>query len=159
MYNNPYIPAYSPQQSIDRINNQIAELERIRTQMQQPVSQPTNLTQNFQLAPTNREGMRYANSLEEVEKEQVISDTPFFSKDMSVLWLKNSHGGVKTYELREIVAKDEKDVQIAFLKAKIEDLEESIKKYDKHDANDDESAEDEESKSVPTVPRTTKKSK
>ena len=159
MYNNQFIPAYSPQQSIDRINNQIAELERIRTQMQQPVSQPTNLTQNFQLAPTNREGIRYANSLEEVEKEQVLNDTPYFSKDMSILWLKNSHGGVKTYELKEIVAKDEKDVQIAFLKAKIENLEEVIKKYDEHDANDDEPAKDEESKSVPTVSRTTKKSK
>ena len=78
---------------------------------------------------------------------------------MSILWLKNSHGGVKTYELKEIVAKDEKDVQIAFLKAKIENLEEVIKKYDEHDANDDEPAKDEESKSVPTVSRTTKKSK
>ncbi len=159
MYNNPYVPAYTPQQSIDRINNQIAELERIRTQMQQPVTQPTNLTQNFQLAPTNREGIRYANSLEEVQKEQVLNDTPYFSKDMTILWLKNSHGGVKTYELREIVAKDEKDVQIAFLKAKIEDLEESMKKYEQYDANDAESAEDEKPKSVPTVPKSTKKSK
>lgn len=159
MYNNPYVNPYNQQQSIERINNQIAELERIRTQMQQPITQPTNLTQNFQLAPTNREGLRYASSLEEVQKEQVVNDTPFFSKDMSIVWLKNSHGGVKTYELREIVAKDEKDVQIAFLRAKIEDLEESMKKYEQHDANDDEPAEDEKPSSVPTVPRTTKKSK
>lgn len=159
MYNNPYINAYSPQQSIDRINNQIAELEKMRSQMQQPMTQPTNLTQNFQLAPTNREAMRYANSMEEVQREMVAGDTPYFSKDMSIVWIKKTNGEIKTYELKEIVAKDEKDVQIAFLRAKIEELEEGMKKYDQHDANDDESAEDEKPRSVQTVSKSPKKSK
>lgn len=70
---------YNPQMSIDRIDKQIADLERIKSQLQQPT--PTNLTQNFQIAPTNRDYMRYANSIDEVQKEVVYGMTPFFSKD------------------------------------------------------------------------------
>ena len=79
---------------------------------QQPIPQATNLTQNFQLAPTNREVIKYASSMEEVQKDMVIGDTPYFSKDMSVVWVKNTKGEIKTYELNEIVPKDEKDLQI-----------------------------------------------
>lgn len=114
---------YNPQASLDRINNQIAELERLKQQIpQQQMQQPTNLTQNFQLAPNNHTSMRFANSIEEVEKELVITDTPFFSKDMGVLWVKNASGGVKSYELREIIKKDEKDLKIELLEAQIEEL-------------------------------------
>ena len=120
MFNNPY---YNSQASVDRINNQIAELEKMRNQLQQV--QPTNLTQNFQIAPNNA-SIRYADSLEKVEKEFVIADTPFFSKDWSVLWLKNASGEIKTYELREIVKKDEKDLQIEFLQAQIEELKKGM---------------------------------
>ncbi len=119
MYNNSY---FNPQLSIDRINNQIAELEKIRGQLQQPQPQPTNLTQNFQITPTNsHEVMRYANSLDEVKKYMIITDTPFFSRDMSILWLKNAKGDVKTYELKEIIEKDEK-----YLKKIIEQNEKII---------------------------------
>ena len=87
MYGNPYITAYSPQMSIDRLNEQINNLERMKSQMQQQPQQPqaTNLTQNFQLAPTSRDVIRYASSLEEVQRDMVIGDTPYFSKDMSVV--------------------------------------------------------------------------
>ena len=40
---------------------------------QQPM-QPTNLTQNFQLAPTNREVIRYANSIEDVQKDNIVGE-------------------------------------------------------------------------------------
>lgn len=125
MFNNPYnlSNGYNAQDNIERINNQIAQLENMRKQLQQPPvqNQPTNLTQNFQLAP-NREAIRYANSIDEVEKDMVISDTPFFSRDMSVVWIKNSKGGIKTYELEEIIPKDTKDLQIELLQAQINEL-------------------------------------
>jgi len=121
MFNNPYMTAYSPQASIDKINEQINNLEKMRNQIQQPI-QPTNLTQNFQLAPTNRDMMRYASSIEEVQRDMVIGDTPFFSKDMSVVWIKNQKGNIKTYELNEIVPKDEKDLQIEYLQEQIKEL-------------------------------------
>lgn len=129
MYNTQY---YNNQANLDRVNNQIAELERIKMQMQQP--QPTNLTQNFQLAP-QRELIKYANSFEEVQKEMVIGDTPYFSKDMSILWVKNTKGEIKTYELTEIVPKDAKDMQIELLQNQINELRKEMRKYDEHITN------------------------
>lgn len=123
MYGNPYMNAYNPQMNIDKLNEQINNLERMKAQMQQPApTQPTNLTQNFQLAPTSRDVIRYATSIEEVQRDMVIGDTPYFSKDMSVVWIKNIKGEIKTYELSELVEKDEKDLQIEFLIAQVNEL-------------------------------------
>ena len=126
MFNNPYNNVYNPQPSIDRINAQMNELERIKQQLQQPIPQPANVTQNFQLAPTNRDVIKYANSIEEVQRDLVIGDTPYFSKDMSVVWIKNSKGDIKTYELSEIVPKDEKDLQIEYLQEQIEEMKKGM---------------------------------
>ena len=139
MYNNPYMPnAYNPQTTVDKINAQMNELEKMKQQLQQPVQQPTNLTQNFQIAPTNREVIRYANSIEEVQRDMVIGDTPYFSKDMSVVWIKNTKGDIKTYELNEIIPKDEKDLQIDLLMSQIEELKGMIKN-EQSNSNVDES--------------------
>ena len=153
MYNNPY---YNPQSSIDRINNQIAELEKMRSQMQQPM-QPTNLTQNFQLAPNNRDVIKYASSMEEVQKDMVFGDTPYFSKDMSVVWIKNTKGDIKTYELTEIIPKDDKDIKIEMLMTQIAELKEVIK--NEHSTNVDEPVENEKSTSISTISKSSKKSK
>ena len=119
---------YNQQASIDRINNQMAELEKMKQQLQQPQpQQPTNLTQNFQLAPQNRDVIKYASSIDEVNRDMVIGDTPYFSKDMSVVWIKNTKGEIKTYELNEIIPKDEKDLQIEYLQSQIEELKGMIK--------------------------------
>ena len=155
MFNN-----YNPQISIDRINSQIAELEKMRNQMQQPIQQPTNLTQNFQLAPTNRDVIKYASSIDEVQMEMVIGDTPFFSKNMSVVWVKNTKGDIKTYELNEIIPKDEKDLKIEYLQAQIEELKKGMVK-DECNTNIDgtitEPIEDEKSTSISTIPKPKKK--
>lgn len=136
MYNNPYISnMYNPQMTIDKLNEEINKLERMKTQMQQPVQQPTNLTQNFQLAPTNRDVIKYANSLEEVQRDMVIGDTPYFSKDLSVVWIKNTKGEIKTYELSEIIPKDEKDLQIELLQSQVNKLQKEVNKYEQFDTN------------------------
>ena len=102
MFNNPY--NYNQQVNLDRINNQIAELEKMKNQISSnPLPQPTNLTQNFQLAPSNNSPMRFANSIEDVKKEIVIANTPYFSNDLSVVWIKNIKGDIKAYEMKEIV--------------------------------------------------------
>ena len=124
MFGNPY-NAYNPQASLDRINSQIAELEKLKTQI--PMQQPTNLTQNFQIAPTNNV-IKHAESMEEVQKNMVIGDTPFFSNDMSIVWIKSTNGEIKSYELKEIIQKDEKDIQIEYLQAQIEELKKEVKK-------------------------------
>lgn len=128
MYGNPYINAYNPQPSLDRINDQINQLETMKKQLQQPIQPtPTNLTQNFQLAPTNREVIKYANSIDEVQRDMVIGDTPFFAKDMSIVWIKNAKGDIKTYELNEIIAKDEKDIMIESLQMQLDEMKGMIK--------------------------------
>ena len=134
MYNSPYINPYNTQANIDRLNEQINNLEKMKAQMQQP--QPTNLTQNFQLAPTSRDVIRYATSIEEVQRDMVIGDTPYFSKDMSVVWIKNIKGEIKTYELMEIIPKDSKDFEIEYLKSQIEELKGMIKN-DEYNSNVD----------------------
>ena len=134
MYNNPYAMTYNSQATIDRINAQMAELESMKQQLSQRQTQtqtPTNLTQNFQIAPTNREVIRYAGSIDEVQRDMVIGDTPYFSKDMSVVWIKNTKGDIKTYELDEIIPMDDKDLQIQYLQSEIEDLKGKIE----NDAN------------------------
>lgn len=157
MYNTPY-NIYNSQPTLDRINAQINELEKMKEQMQKPVQAPTNLTQNFQLVPTNRDVIKYAGSIEEVERDMVLGDTPYFSKDMSVVWVKNTKGTIKTYELNEIIPKDEKDVKIEFLMAQISELK---KEMSKHESNDDtnEPTKDEEPTIISTIPKSTKKSK
>lgn len=130
-YINPYQSAYNQQNMYDQIDSQIAQLNAMKEQMKnnanhQQQQQPA-INQTFQLAPNGHGGIRYVNSIEDVGKETVFVDTPFFSKDLSVVWIKNSSGDIKAYELNEIVKKDEKDLQIDLLTAKINELEGMIK--------------------------------
>lgn len=126
MYNSPYFNTYNPQANIDRINNQIAELEKLKSQIPQP-NNPPAINQTFQLAPNNQNGMRFANSIDEVQKSVITMDTPFFSNDMSVLWIKNAKGEIKTFEMKEIVPLDSKDIKIQYLEAQIEELKGMIR--------------------------------
>ena len=154
MYNSPYFNTYNPQASVDRINSQIAELEKLKSQIPQvsiPTQQPTNLTQNFQLASTNNNIMRYADNIDEVKKNIVISETPFFSKDMSVMWLKNTNGDIKSYTLAEIIEKDEKDIMIESLQLKLNEMEEKIRNAESDNNNVDEPVKDKKTSNVSNV--------
>ena len=138
-------PIYTPQGSIDRINSQIAELEKMKSQI--PTMQP--ITQNFQLAPNNNV-IKYADNIEEVEKSFVMGDTAFFSKDLSVVWIKNLKNEIRSFMLEEILQKDEKDLLIESLQMQIKELKEG-KGYAKSNViNDDEPVEDKKSTNVST---------
>lgn len=151
------------QDNINMINEQINRLEQMRNQIvQQPSQQQQqqpSINQTFQLAPTTQSTLRYVNTMEDVAKEMVFGDTPFFSKDMSVMWLKNAKNEIKTYELNEIVPKDEKDLMIENLKMQVDEMNKVIKEMKDNakpiTANDDEPVKSEESPSVP-VSRTSK---
>lgn len=133
MYSNSYMNPYNSynQQSLsERIDNQISQLQQMKEQMK---NQQPAINQTFQLAPTHNT-MRYANTIDDVNKEVVYSDTPFFSKDMSVLWVKNTKNEIKTYELSEIIPKDSKDMQIEYLQEQIRELKGMIKN-DEHVTN------------------------
>lgn len=128
MYNNAYYNPYGQQSLSDRIDNQIAQLTQMKEQMK---NQQPAINQTFQLAPTGTNTLRYANTIDDVSKEIIYGDTPFFSKDMSVVWVKNTKGNIKTYELKEIIPMDSKDIQIQYLQTQIEELKGMMK----NDAN------------------------
>lgn len=145
MYTN-YNPYSSQQANIDRINAQINELEKMKSQYQQPIQQPA-INQTFQLA-SNNVHMRYANSMDEVNKEFVTNDTPFFSKDLSILWIKNVKGEIKTYELNEIIQKDDKDMMIENLQLQIAELRKDIRNAKSNNDNVDDTTKNEKSTNV-----------
>lgn len=97
-------------------------------QQMQPPQQQVPITQNFQLAPNqNMTGIKYVNDIEDVKKELVFADTLFVNKEYTKLWAKNASGEVKAYEIKEIIEKDEKDLKIDELMAKINQLESEMK--------------------------------
>lgn len=169
MNNNPYMRNYMPnyqpnayeQNLSEQIDGQINQLVGMKNQLknnQNTQQQPTAINQTFQLSP-NSNGIRYANSIEDVNKETVFFDTPYFSKDLSVLWIKNASGDIKAYELNEIVQKDEKDMQIELLQAQLDELKGMINNeqlYTNDIKSENETNTTDNDKSVRT---TTKKSK
>lgn len=160
MFNNPYLNNINSQTNLDRIDAQINELEKMKRQIQQPM-QPS-INQTFQLSSNTKEQLRYANSMEDVQREPITGEVPFFSKDMSILWLKNSQNEIKTYELNEIVPKDEKDIKIEYLMAQIEDLKKEMRINELNAGINDaitEPIEDEKSTNVSKLSKSTKKSK
>lgn len=114
--------------------------DRIDRQMQlanQNQPQTTPITQNFQLAPNQNNGIKYVSSIEDVRKELVFADTLFINKELSQLWLKNASGDIKTYQLIEIIEKDAKDAKIEELEAKLDELlkEKENEQYVNENAN------------------------
>ena len=69
MFNNPYIQrGFNQQNMYEQIDNQINQLQQMKDQMKNNQQQPA-INQTFQLAPTNNHTMRYANTIEDVNKE------------------------------------------------------------------------------------------
>ena len=159
MYNGMYAYAYNPQTAKDRIDNQIAQLQQMKEQLpQMPVQNQPAINQTFQLA--NNTGIRYVDTIEDVKKDIVFTDTPYFSKDLSVLWFKTSKGDIKSYELTEIVQKDEKDLLIESLQYQIDELKKGIDKNAKsNDSDANESTKGKESTSISNSKPSNAKSK
>lgn len=163
MFNNPYQRNYmqpSPmyeQNMYDQIDNQIKQLQQMKEQVKH--NQQPAINQTIQLSPTSNNTIKYVNDVNEVSKELIFGDTPFFSKDMSIVWIKNSKGDIKTYELTEIVAKDEKDIQIEMLKAQINEMKGMIQNARSNDESINEPVESEKSTNVSVFKSSTKKQK
>lgn len=158
MYNNPYMNSYNPQYTKEKIDGEIAKLQQLKEQLGQQYQQPTSINQTFQLAPTHN-GMRFVNSIDDVNKEIVYVDTPYFSNDLSVLWVKNAKGNVKVYELKEIVPKDEKDMIIDNLQNQLNELREEIRNAKPIITNVDEPIESEQPTNISSNKSSKTKSK
>lgn len=111
--NNPYY-MQDLQNMRDRIDSQLKSLQQ----------QPQAITQNFQIAPSNTSELegRYANSIDEVKNTFVVKAGLFVNKDLDTLWLKDTNGKIRTFEITEVVEIDDKDREIRDLKKKIEEM-------------------------------------
>lgn len=118
MYGNPY----NNQMYMQDLQGLRDRIDRQMQMANQNQPQTTPITQNFQLAPNQNNGIKYVSSIEDVKKELVFADTLFVNKEYTLLWVKNASGEVKTYELNEKVIRDEKDLKIEELEAKINKL-------------------------------------
>ena len=107
------------------------------------------IPQNFQLSPTHT-GMRFVNSIDDVRKDLVYFETPYFSRDMRFMWIKNVKGEVTPYEIKKIEYKDEKDLQMEQMKREIEELKERLNEKSSI-TNDTEPVENEKSSNVSNV--------
>lgn len=130
-------PTYNNQYYIQDLQNMKDRIDKQLQHMTQP-QQQTPITQNFQLTPpTNQISMRFANTIDDVNKELVFGDTPFFNKEMSIVWIKNVKGEIKSYALDEIIQKDDKDMMIESLQMQIDELKKGLMNNAKSITSDD----------------------
>lgn len=112
----------------ERIDKQMQQMQQFnQNQMQQqPIPQ---INQSFQLAPnpTNNElESKYVNNIDEVKGIFVMKTGVFLNKELNTLWIKNTNGDIRTFELSEIIDIDPKDKEIAMLKQELEKMKEMI---------------------------------
>lgn len=112
-------------EKIDRQMQQMQQLNQNQMQ-QQPIPQ---INQSFQLAPnpnSNELESKYVNNIDEVKGIFVMKTGVFLDKDLNTLWIKNTNGDIRTFELNEVIETDPKDREIAMLKKQIEEMKEMI---------------------------------
>ena len=125
MYNNQYY-INELQAMKDRIDTQIRQHQN---QYQQPVQQP-QIHQSFQLAPQSNISeiqAKYVTDINEVQNTFVMSLGMFVNKELNTMWLKNTNGEIRTFNLNEIIEKDPKDIEIDSLKQELEEMKLLIK--------------------------------
>lgn len=142
---------YNPQildidRQLQEERSKVAELERRKLQM---YAQPTILNQTIQAGP-QQQGIRYAESVDDVRREMVFLDTLFVNKAFTNMWYKTPSGNIKTYLLEEFVPKDEKDLQIDALKKQLDELKKEIRN-ESSKSGDNTAVESSVSKSVSTT--------
>ena len=109
----------------DFLDTQIKQLQ----QQNQQLAQPTNLTQNFQLAPQQVQSeieSFYAENIEDVKNRFVSKTGIFVNKDYSTIWIKDVSGNIRTFRTDEIIELDDKDKEILMLRKELSDMREVI---------------------------------
>lgn len=149
IYPRQYVPNYNVnQQSMyeQQIDNEINSLQQMKERLKNNnIQQPTAINQTFQLAPQNNNGIKFVNSIDDVQRELTITDTPFINKDYSMLWIKNAKGDIRTFELIEIIPKDDKDILIEDLQEQVSRLSNQIKEMNKYEQQYNEASNEYES--------------
>lgn len=125
MYGNPYL---NNQFNLNKIDNNIKELQALKQQMQtyQPIQQPSNII-NVGNASTLEFEAKFLQKDQLVEDLFVTHKTAFISPENGFLKIKDIDGTIVTYNL--IAPKDEKDI-------KIEELERRLQEYEHRTNNE-----------------------
>lgn len=132
-------------EKIDRQMQQMQQLNQNQMQQQQPVP----ITQNFQLAPnpnSNELESKYVNNIDEVKGIFVMKTGVFLNKELNTLWIKNTNGDIRTFELNEIIPQDPKDIEINNLKKELQRMREMINYGNESDVDNSDFNEPDESK-------------
>ena len=113
----------------EKIDRQMQQMQQFNQNQMQQQPTPTNLTQNFQLAPNpnnNELESKYVNNIDEVKGIFVMKTGVFLNKELNTLWIKNTNGDIRTFSLQEIVEIDPKDKEIQMLRNELEKMKEMI---------------------------------
>ncbi len=132
-------------EKIDRQMQQMQQLNQNQMQQQQPVP----ITQNFQLAPNSNNNeleSKYVNNIDEVKGIFVMKTGVFLNKELNTLWIKNTNGDIRTFELNEIIPQDPKDIEINNLKSELQKMREMINYGNESDVDNSDFNEPDESK-------------
>ena len=135
----------------DKIDRQMQQVQQMNQNQMQQQPTPTNLTQNFQLAPnpTNNElESKYANNIDEVKNTFVMKTGVFLNKDFTTLWIKDVTGNIRTFRTKEVIDLDPKDKEILMLKKQIEEMKGMINYGNESDVNNSDFNEPDESKAT-----------
>lgn len=122
----------------EKIDRQMQQMQQFNQNQMQQQPTPTNLTQNFQLAPNpnnNELESKYVNNIDEVKGIFVMKTGVFLNKELNTLWIKNTNGDIRTFELNEVIPQDPKDVEINNLKQEIQRMREMINYGNESDVN------------------------
>ena len=112
----------------EKIDRQMQKMQQFnQNQMQQqPIPQ---INQSFQLAPNpnnNELESKYVNNIDEVKGIFVTKTGVFLNKELNTLWIKNTNGDIRTFELNEVIVQDPKDVEIHNLRQELQRMKEMI---------------------------------
>ena len=126
--NNQYNNQYYMQSLQDMRNNIDSQMRQLQTQQQTQQQSPTNLTQNFQLAPQNNNELecKYANNIDDVKNTFVMRTGIFVNKDFTSMWIKSTDGNVRIFKTEEVIEMDDRDKEIMSLKRQIQEMKEMI---------------------------------
>ena len=143
----------------EKIDRQMQQMQQFNQNQMQQQPTPTNLTQNFQLAPnpTNNElESKYVNNIDEVKGIFVMKTGVFLNKELNTLWIKNTNGDIRTFNLEEIIELDEKDKEIQMLRNELAKMKGMINYANESNVNSSDFNESNESKATTKLPNRTK---
>lgn len=129
MFNN-----YGQEQYIRNLQSLKNETEQKLQQalmLQQNAGVSPSINQTFQITPNqnniNDFDGKFVKNIDEVKNTLTLKQTLFLNDDKTMLWIKDTTGAVKTYNLQEVIELDEKDVEINNLKKEINELKEMMR--------------------------------